>query len=50
MITEMDIWFEEPENELIACEDCVNPNGCIRECKIQALLQEDVAGIRGENL
>lgn len=49
MITQMDIWFEEPDNEIIACEDCINPNGCIRECKIQTFSYENVAEIRGED-
>ena len=42
-------WFEEPESICEQCEQCPQPNGCIRSCLIKEFVQEDVAKIRGEN-
>lgn len=40
----------EPELEYAeVCEDCPNPDGCIRRCSIASYVHEDVAHIRGED-
>jgi hypothetical protein len=43
-------WFEDEDTieQCEQCEDCVFPNGCIRECAIATHVDEDVAFIRGE--
>jgi hypothetical protein len=45
-------YFEDEDTieQCEQCEDCVFPNGCIRECAIKHHIHEDVATIRGENL
>ena len=45
-------YFEDEDaiEQCEQCEDCVFPNGCIRECAIAHHIHEDVATIRGENL
>lgn len=45
---DLEIWLDEPENICKQCENCVHPNGCIRECVIEHYVQEDVATMRGE--
>ena len=44
-------YFEDEDTieQCEQCEDCVFPNGCIRECVIKNHVNEDVAKIRGEN-
>jgi hypothetical protein len=44
------MWFEDEDTieQCEQCEDCVFPNGCIRECAIANYVHEDVATIRGE--
>lgn len=43
-------YFEDEDTvvQCEQCEDCVHPNGCIRECVINTYVDEDVAKIRGE--
>jgi hypothetical protein len=43
-------WFEDEDSieQCEQCEDCVFPNGCIRQCAIKTHVHEDVAKIRGE--
>jgi hypothetical protein len=43
-------WFEDDEvfEEVTQCQDCIMPNGCIRECVVDNYQHEEVAKIRGE--
>ena len=43
-------YFEDEDTleQCEQCEDCIQPNGCFRECVIKAHVDEDVSKIRGE--